>query len=52
MSGTELAKTLGVSRATLYRLRNTYRGAPMTFDDIEGWRRFVGRFAIAVGTRG
>jgi hypothetical protein len=52
MSGTELAKTLGVSRATLYRLRNTYRDTPKTFDDIEGWRWFVGRSAIAVDTRG
>jgi hypothetical protein len=52
MTGTKLAKTLGVSRATLYRLRNTYQGAPTTFDDVEGWRKFVARFAIAVGTRG
>lgn len=51
MSGTKLAKTLGVSRATLYRLRNTYPGAPTTFDDVEGWRKFVARFAIEVGTR-
>jgi hypothetical protein len=52
MSGTKLAKTLGVSRATLYRLRNTYPGAPKTFDDIEKWRKFVARFAIEAGTRG
>jgi hypothetical protein len=52
MSGTKLAKTLGVSRATLYRLRKTYRGAPTTFDDVEGWRKFVARFAIEAGTRG
>jgi hypothetical protein len=49
MSGTKLAKTLGVGRATLYRLRNTYRGAPATFDDVEGWREFVARYAIAAG---
>jgi hypothetical protein len=52
MSGTKLAKTRGLSRASLYRLRNTYPGAPKTFDDVEGWWRFVARFAIVVGTRG
>ena len=51
MTGTKLAKTLGVSRATLYRLKNAYPGAP-TFDDVEGWRKFIARFAIEAGTRG
>jgi hypothetical protein len=51
MTGTKLAKTLGISRASLYRLRATYPGAPATFDDVEGWRKFIARFAIAVGTR-
>jgi uncharacterized protein (DUF924 family) len=49
MSGAKLAKTLGVGRATLYRLRNMYRGAPLTFDDVEGWRKFVAKHAIAAG---
>jgi hypothetical protein len=52
VSGAKLAKALGASRATLYRLRNTYPGAPTSFDDVEGWRKFVARFAIGTGTRG
>jgi hypothetical protein len=52
MSGTKLAKTLGLSRASLYRLRRMYPGAPKTFDDVEGWRKFVARFAIGAGTGG
>jgi hypothetical protein len=49
VSGSKLAKTLGVGRATLYRMRGMYRGAPSTFEDVEGWRRFVAKHALTAG---
>jgi transcriptional regulator with XRE-family HTH domain len=41
LTGTELAKRLGVSRVTLYRLKRQYpTEAPKSFNDVEKWRSF------------
>jgi hypothetical protein len=37
----ELAKQLGLSRATVFNLKKSFPdAAPKTFDDVEEWRQF------------
>jgi Cro/C1-type HTH DNA-binding domain len=41
ITGTELAKQLGIARVTIYRLRKQFPGqAPASFNDVEKWRSF------------
>jgi hypothetical protein len=43
----QLAKKLGVSRATIFNFRKQYpTEAPESFDDFEGWRLFVLAHAV------
>ncbi len=42
LTGTQLAKQLGISRVTLYRLKRQYPAeAPKTFDNVEKWPSFA-----------
>lgn len=42
MSAAQLAKVLGISRATIFNLKKAYPTlAPKAFDDVEKWRAFA-----------
>lgn len=41
LTGTELARQLGIARVTIYRLRKQFLDqAPKAFNDVEKWRAF------------
>jgi hypothetical protein len=41
ITGTELARRLGIARVTIYRLRKQIPDeAPASFNDVEKWRAF------------
>lgn len=41
MTAESLAKSLGISRALLFKYRKLYPGSPASFEDVEEWRLFV-----------
>jgi hypothetical protein len=41
LTAAQLAKRLGISRATIFNLKKSYpAGCPKSFDEVEAWRQF------------